>query len=283
MVSASYVGTLGRRLSGTVNINAAGPGATVNDRPLAKKFGRTADTTWNDYMLSTAYHALQTRVVRRFGRMGSMTLSYTWSKSLDYTDAFTVSNPLNIDLNRGVSTFDRTHNLVISHVLPLPFGPNGLLFKSGPMSAILGGFRLSGVFSARTGTPVNITGTRLTANTTQGVTNRPSSTGPVQYLGGTGRGELWFDTSTFVEPIPGTLGTVGRNTVRGPGYVNDNLTLSRVFRFTERYRLNVMFSAFNLTNTTHFNDPSGSFTGSFGQITSSFGERQVRIGGRIEF
>jgi hypothetical protein len=65
--------------------------------------------------------------------------------------------------------------------------------------------------------------------------------------------------------------------------VNDNLTLSRVFRFTERYRLNVMFSAFNLTNTTHFNEPSGSFTGSFGQITSSFGERQVRIGGRIEF
>jgi hypothetical protein len=115
------------------------------------------------------------------------------------------------------------------------------------------------------------------------VTNRPSSTGPTQYPGGTGRGELWFDTSTFIEPFPGTLGTVGRNTVRGPGYQNYNLTLSRVFRFSERLRLNFSASAFNLTNSTHFNDPSGSFTGAFGQITSSFGERQVRLGARMEF
>ena len=52
VIGTSYVGNLGRRLSATVNQNAAGPGTTVNDRPLAKKFGRTADTNLNDYMLS---------------------------------------------------------------------------------------------------------------------------------------------------------------------------------------------------------------------------------------
>ena len=283
VISGSYVGTLGRRLSGTLNLNAAGPGATVNDRPLAKRFGRTADTTLNDYMLSSAYHALQTNVLRRFGRLGSLTVAYTWSKSLDYTDAFTVSNPLNIDLNRGLSPFDRAHNLVLSHVVALPFGREGRFFKTGIASAILGGFRVSGVLSLRSGDPVNITGTRLAANATQGVTTHPSSTGPVRYLGGTGRGELWFDTSTFVEPFPGTLGTVGRNTVRGPGYSNYNVTLARVFRITERVRFNFMASAFNLTNSTHFNDPSGSVTGAFGQITTSYGERQMRLGARLEF
>jgi hypothetical protein len=283
VVSASYVGTLGRRLSATVNLNAAGPGATVNDRPLAKKFGRTVDTTWNDYELSSAYHALQVQAQRRFRNTGVFTVAYTWSKSLDYTDAFTVSNPLNIDLNRGLSTFDRAHNLVVSHVVSTPFGRDGRWLKHGPMAQILGGFRLSGVLSIRTGDPVNITGTRLTANATQGVTNRPSSTGPVKYLGGLGRGELWFDTSTFVEPVAGTLGTVGRNTVRGPSYRNYNLTLSRDFRFTERFKLKMMGSAFNLTNSTHFNDPAGSFTGAFGQITTSYGERQVRLGARLEF
>src|SRR5262249_32812793 len=150
--------------------------------------------------------------------------------------------PLNIDLNRGVSTFDRTHNMVISHVLPLPFGRDGLWFKQGLASTILGGFRVSGVISMRTGDPVNITGVRLAANTGQGFTNHPSSTGPVQYLYGTGRGELWFDTKTFVEPVPGTIGTVGRNTVRGPGYANYNITLSRTFRFSERFRLLMMGS-----------------------------------------
>jgi hypothetical protein len=71
--------------------------------------------------------------------------------------------------------------------------------------------------------------------------------------------------------------------VRGPGYRNYNVTLSRTFRLTERYRFQVMASAFNLTNSTHFNDPSGSVTSNLGQITSSFGERQMRVGGKIEF
>jgi hypothetical protein len=155
-------------------------------------------------------------------------------------------------------------------------------------AAILGGFRLSGVLSLRTGTPVNIIGVRQTAaNSPQGFASagvHPSSTGPVKYLGGTGRGELWFDTSVFIEPFPGTYGTVGRNTVRGPGYQNYNATLSRTFRFTERYRLQFSLAAFNTTNSTHFNEPSGTITsGNFGQIVSSFGERQVRIGAKVEF
>jgi hypothetical protein len=286
VLSASYVGTLGRRLSGTLNLNAAGPGSTVNDRPLAKRFGRTADTNLNDYMLSSAYHGLQTRAQRRFGNMGNLTVSYTWSKSLDYTDAFTVANPLNIDLNRGLSTFDRAHVLVASHVVVLPFGRGHKWFKSGVGSAILGGFRISGVLSLRSGDPVNITGVRLSSNAVQGFASagvHPSSTGPVHYLGGTGRGELWFDTSTFIEPAPGTYGTVGRNTVRGPGVRNYNVTLSRRFRVAERVGLNMTIAAFNATNSTHFNDPSGSVTGAFGQITSSYGERQVRIGARLEF
>jgi hypothetical protein len=287
VASVSYVGTLGRRLSATLNLNAAGPGATVNDRPLARRFGRTADTNLNDYMVSSAYHGLQARVQRRFGRAGNVTASYTWSKSLDYTDAFTIANPLNIDLNRGLSAFDRAHNFVLSHVTGLPFGRGGLWLKSGIGSAILGGFRISGVLSLRTGTPVNIIGVRLAANATQGFASagvHPSSTGPVQYVGGTGRSEQWFDTSTFIEPFPGTYGTVGRNTVRGPGYRNYNATLSRTFRITERYRLQFSMAAYNATNSTHFNDPSGTITsGNFGQIVSSFGERQVRIGAKVEF
>lgn len=47
---------------------------------------------------------------------------------------------------------------------------------------------------------------------------------------------------------------------------------------TGRMRLLVNASAFNLTNTTHFANPSGSFATAsvFGRISSSFGERQIR-------
>jgi len=48
--------------------------------------------------------------------------------------------------------------------------------------------------------------------------------------------------------------------------------------------LNFMASAFNLSNSIHFSDPAGGITnGAFGQITTSFGERQVRLGARLEF
>ena len=282
--SGSYVGNLGTRISGNVNLNSSAPGTATAARPFARLYGRTADVTMYDYMLSSSYHALQTHVERRMGAAGSFTLSYTWSKSLDYTDAFTVAIPLDIGLNRGPSVFDRTHNLVISHVVPLPFGKNGLFFKDGPLAAILGGFQFSGVFSARTGAPFAITGVRTSQATGQGYTNRPGVNGPVRMLGGTGRGQLWFDTSAFVEPAPGTIGNYGRNMVRGPGYVNHSLTLSRIFKITEGVRLNVMATAFNWTNTTHFGDPTGGFTNvNFGQITSSSGERQLRVGARVEF
>jgi hypothetical protein len=282
--TGSYVGNIGTRISGNGNLNASAPGSATAARPFAKLYNRTADVTLYDYMLSSSYQALQTRMERRLGKGGTVTASYTFSKSLDYTDAFTVAIPLNFDLNRGPSLFDRTHNLVISHVVPLPFGKDGWIFRQGAAAKIFGGFQLSGVFSARTGEPIAITGVKNSNVTGQGFTNRPSVTGSVKTLGGTGPGQLWFDTSVFVDPVAGAIGNAGRNIVRGPGYINHSLTVSRIFNINERLRLNVMASMFNWTNTTHFSDPTGGFTNvNFGQITSSSGERQVRLGARMEF
>lgn len=284
VVDASYVGSVGRRLPGTLNLNAAGPGARPADRPLAQRFGRTADTLLSGFLLRSSYHSFQSRVERRLGRVGRITAAYTLSTSMDHSAAFSVQNPLDLEANWGPSGFDRRHNLVASHVSPLPFGREGLLLREGLGAAILGGWTVSGVLVARTGTPVDITGNGLTANRPQGATNRPDVVGEPEILGGTGPTELWFDTSAFVEPAPGTFGNAGRNSVRGPGYVNYNMTVSRTFRLPRDTRLQVNASAFNLTNTTHFRNPSGSFTsGNFGRISSSFGERQIRFGARFSF
>nr|MBA2305980.1 TonB-dependent receptor [Acidobacteriota bacterium] len=285
VVDASYVGSLGKRLPGTVNLNAAGPGAVQANRPLAIRFGRTADTPLSDFVLGSSYHAFQSKLERRLGGAGRITAAYTLSKSEDDSAAFTVQNPLDLAANRGPSGFDRRHNLVISHVTPLPFGPEGRFLQDGIAGTVFGGWNVNGVFAARTGSPVDITGVRLTANATQGVTNRPNVVGEPAILGGTGPNELWFDTSAFVEPAPGTLGDAGRNSVRGPGYVNYNMTLSRTFRLPGRKRLLVNASAFNLLNTTHYRNPSGAFgtVGTFGRISASFGEREIRFGARFSF
>ncbi len=288
VTEVSYVGNIGTRLPGQRNINATGPrigGARTTDRPLAALYGRTADTFIIDFMLSSSYNALQTKIERRLSRGSKLTVSYTYSKSLDYTDAFTIPNPLDDSRDRGPSAFDRRHNFVASHVIRLPGHP-GRFFDEGGLrlKSIFGGFQLNGVFSARSGTPVDIIGVNLSDNRPQGFTNRPNVIAAPSILGGTGGGALYFDTAAFVEPAPGTFGNVGRNTVRGPNFYNYNLGVFRNFTLKERYRFQFRADAFNLTNTPHFNDPSGNFTNAnFGRITTSFGERQIRFGLHLDF
>ncbi|MEP6703192.1 MAG: TonB-dependent receptor [Acidobacteriota bacterium] len=287
VTSAGYVGARGTRLPGTLNLNAAGPGATTAQRPFAIRYGRTADVLLSDFMLSNSYHSLQVKSDKRFGKLGGrLTIAYTLSRSIDYTDAFAIDNDIDIDANRGPSPWDRRHNLVISHVIKLPFGDGGKLFDSRGLrwQGLLGGFTLSGIFVARSGSPVDISGTNAANTAGQGTANRPNQTGPATILGGLGPGQLYFDTSVFTNPDAFTFGNVGRNSLRGPHYINYNATLARTFSLTERFRLQAQMAVFNVTNSPHFNNPVGTFTsGSFGQSVSTFGERQIRFGLKFLF
>lgn len=289
--SVGYVGSRGTRLPGTLNINAAPPGSLATERPLAMLYGRIADTLLSDFMLSNSYHSLQARVDRRFKRLGEVTAAYTFSKALDYTDAFSLDDDLNIDNNRGPAGFDSRHNLVVSHVIRLPFGRDRALLREGIAAKIFGGFSLSGIFTARSGTPVDISNVNLITNPATGRTNRPEGasarpimTGKSRILGGLGPGQKFFDTSVFKDPAVGQTGNAGRNFLRGPSYHNYNATLTRAFALNERFDLQLQASAFNVTNTPHFNNPNGDFTSTtFGESRSTFDERVVRLGLKLSF
>ncbi len=308
LTSVGYVGSRGTRLPGTLNLNAAGPGSATADRPFAKLYGRTADVLLTDFMLSNSYHSLQARVDRRFKQLGGrLTVAYTYSKSVDYTDAFAILNDLNIDSNKGPSPFDRRHNLVVSHVIR-PFGKGGRLFDENGLRwrGLFGGFTLSGIFAARTGTPIDITNTSLTSTVTQGAANRPdqiadpfiagavaANPDPLCQLtisqGGRAADEVrtsssFFNRCAFVNPAPFTFGNVARNSLRGSHYINYNATLARTLNIGERFKLQGQMTVFNVANTSHFDDPSGSFTsGNFGRSTRATGERSIRFGLRFLF
>ena len=284
VISNSYVASLGTRMLGSYNVNAAPPGSTQADLPLNKLYGRTAATTYYDYMLSSDYHAYQLSAKRTMRKFGIVTVAYAYSKSLDYADNWALNYDLNVDVNRGYSSVDQPHNLTVSHVTNLPFGKGQRYLQQGIASQVLGGWRIGGIFAARTGTPINITGVKVAADNSVGTTNRPNVLSTPAILKGVGPGLTWFDTSVFAEPAAHTLGDVGRNTVFGPGYLNYSASLSRIFPIKERMRLMINAAAFNLTNSSHYSNPSGTFSsGSFGRITASYNERQVRLGARIEF
>ena len=107
-----------------------------------------------------------------------------------------------------------------------------------------------------------------------------------------GKGILWFDTSQFSAPKPGTLGNVGRNILTGPGVVNLDFSLYRNFSITERLKGQVRLDSFNFTNTPHYDNPNTTFGDpNFGQVTTAGGDygtgsgdpRQFQIGLRLFF
>jgi len=98
-------------------------------------------------------------------------------------------------------------------------------------------------------------------------------------LGGIGRSSPWFDPAAFAQINEGRFGTAGFNSMRGPGLGNWDIGIYRRLRLSERHDLRFRLESFNFTNTPKFDNPRATAGSSgFGEIQSSYGEREFRIG-----
>jgi hypothetical protein len=265
-------------------LNAALPGAGAAGRPFFVKFGRTANVDLRTNGLDNNYNSLQTNITKRFSGGLQFTAAYTWSKTLGVGNdqgGFIVQT--DIDRNYGPTSYDRTHMFVASHVWELPFGAGRPFLQSGAPAWILGGWQLNGIFRWVSGAPYTPVADATACNC-PGNSNFADVVAPAKYLEGTGRGLLWLDPSSFRPPAPNQFGNAGRNSLRGPGYKNYDLSLVRNFRMSESVRLEVRGEAYNLTNTPRWGNPVDNVNNaSFGQILSASGEREIQLALRLSF
>jgi hypothetical protein len=131
-------------------------------------------------------------------------------------------------------------------------------------------------------------GRALTINTDRdnlgsGVTNHADLTcRSVKTFGSTAK---WFDTSCFAYPAALQLGNSGIGKVRGPGYYNADLSLSKSTPLREGMALKFQADAFNLSNTPHYSNPDTTLGDSnFGQISGTNGTpREIQLGLHFTF
>ncbi len=279
-----YVGSLGRRLPFQQQLNAAPPGAGAAGRPFNVLFERTANVDMRAHGLNNNYNSLQTNITKRFSQGLQFTAAYTFSKTMGTGDdqgGFIVQT--DIRRNYGPTGYDRTHMFVASHTFELPFGAGKPLLRSGPGRHILGGWQLNGVFRWVSGAPFTPIADATACNC-PGNGNYATVVAPARYLRGTGRGELWVDRSSFQAPAANTFGTAGRNSLRGPGFKNYDLSLFRNLRLSERIRLELRGEVYNLTNSPRWGNPVSSINdANFGQILSAGGERELQVAVRLTF
>jgi hypothetical protein len=282
-----YVGNLGTHLPFNQNFNSALPGTGNAGKPLVQAFGHTADVSVRGNGVSSNYNSLQANLNKRFSRGLMFTVAYTWSRSLDVGSdqaGFTIAN----DFRRqyGPSNYDRTHMITISHLYELPFGRGKKYLRSGVLSYIVGNWQVNGIYRFATGTPFSIT-TDATPCNCPGNGNFANVVHATSILGGIGPGQKWFDTTAFTAPQPNTFGNAGRNIVRGPSLSNYDMSVFRNFPIRERAKLEFRGEFYNLTNTPHFSNPSGSVTsGNFGEISGTlggYGNREIQLALRLTF
>jgi hypothetical protein len=299
-VQAGYVGSRAIRQIANVNINAGEPGLGNAGRALAK-FGRIANISSYMPFNTATYDSLQTQVTRRLNPSAQIGLTYTFSKSINYADqsdsGLTFQSVSQWARNKAVAGFDRTHNLQLYGVYELPFGAGKRWVTDGPASWLAGGWQFNAVMSKISGTPFTVTSAGTSLNAPGNTQTADQVKSEVKILGAIGPGKSYFDPTAFAPVTAVRYGTVGRNTMRGPGVFNLDASLFRNFKLTERWALQFRSEVFNLTNTPTFNNPGANASGptrnadgsiintnGFSEVTSAQGtERQFRFALKLLF
>src|SRR5262249_47117902 len=214
------------------------------------------------------YNALWVTATRRLARNLQFSANYTWSKSLDYasqTGAAQPENSLNVRGDYGLSDFDARHRFVISSLYELPFKGNRLL----------DGWRVSGVLSLQSGSPMNLINGVSSAAFTGVQTNRPDQIGPItivnQIITDPSNPNVgliqWLAPNSVCNPSVGAcaagmsyaipavksstgatifhFGNMRRNSVPGPDFKNLDMSLAKTTTISERLRLELRAEAFD--------------------------------------
>jgi hypothetical protein len=244
--------------------------------PLITNISTTAARGRSDYAGLQA--SVRQRAVRGFEYLASYTLSRTRTNNLGYYGSGGVAaegaywmNAYQPELNYGPAFFDARHNFVYSANYELPFGTGRRWGgNAGPVvNAILGGWRLSGIFQARTGFPITVTdGSGPSLQAVRG-NERPNCVGdPVPSDQNIDR---WLDINAFARAARGTFGNCGIGVARAPGYKNLDAVLAKRFEAGGERYFEFRAEAFNLTNTPSFGPPARDINSpnTFGRITST--------------
>ncbi len=283
-LDAAYVGNRGVNNQSGYNLNASMiPGSGNNGRPLFQAFRRANDTT-GTIGTNTWYNSMQLKLDRRVGDGLFLTTSYTYSKGLNFTDDDGAVNiPMNVALNKGRMSDNRTQVFTQSYMWTLPFGKGKKWAQSGPAMWIAGGWQLQGLLSMMTGSWFSPSVSGVV--NAPGNADRPNFIAPVRYIGGAGPGQQFFDKASFATPAQNTLGNAGRNIIQGPGVVNLDAALHRDFQIREGMALSLRVESFNFSNTPHYSNPNGNAQSpQFGQINGAEqDQRQYQIGLTLRF
>jgi hypothetical protein len=239
-------------------------------------------------------------------------VSYTWSHDLDLsTDSNgggTLSQQFNPAADYGNANWDVRNRVVgvITYSLPAFNGSNLLVRET------LGGWSVNGIVNVQSGFPINVTLNYNSAGLTQG-TQRPNFV-HTPHANCSLKNYIHGNTTPCIDPtayaLPANInganpqyafGNTSRNTIQGPGFSYQNISLFKDFSIWERLKFQFRAEAFNAFNHPSANTPNAAIghdnsaiaqptLNNFGTVTSVYqipgtlsGARVLSLTGKIIF
>jgi hypothetical protein len=256
VAQVAYVGNVGRNQLTRTYVNTLDP--VTRRRPLST-FGQIDEKRFDG---NTSFNGLQSSLQRAFSKGWLFQAQYMWGNAISDNSGSGEGGQIQ-DIacracDRGPANYDIRHTFTANSVYQVPFA----------RKAWYGGWDLSGLFTARTGTPFTVLVNRAAAAVPSGQTQsqRANYIGGNPYLSNPGP-DGWLNPAAFAAPAAGTYGTAGRNGFRGPGLWQADLGISKRFRITETVNIDFRTEAFNLLNRAQFGDPVNNISNStFGRI-----------------
>ena len=142
----------------------------------------------------------------------------------------------------------------------------------------MGGWHASGIFTITTGFPFTPTQETDSSNTgTQGYT-LPDRIANGNLPSGQRSLYQYFNVAAFADAANYTFGNSGYNVLIGPGLVNLDLGVRKIFSITERQKVEFRSEFYNALNHPNFGLPNGDIDagpGAAGTITSLNGSMRV--------
>jgi Carboxypeptidase regulatory-like domain/TonB dependent receptor len=295
---AGYVGSRSSHMVVPFDFNQPNPGngdpstwAPLQERrplfPLNPGIGTTSGT--NSIGVG-AYDALQVSLRERSKGGLEFLASYTYGKAMAdnvgyygtgtaiqgwyYLDS---TDPLK---DYGPAPTDVKHAFSLAANYEIPFGKGRKYGSdwSGLKNALLGGWNVNSIFMARSGFPITVWDGAGQSLQSPRTVERPNITCSGE-TNASGPDELWMDISCFQHAAPGTFGNSGVGILRGPGYFNWDLGISKNFYLSDRRYLQFRAEAFNVLNHANFNLALGNANiadpGSFGKVSGTISAPRI--------
>lgn len=210
------------------------------------------------------YHALQTRVEKRFSKGYTLMGAWTWSKNMEAMYFLNAMDPVP---SHNISPNDRTQHFVVNGIYELPFG-HGQRFGAstpGAVDKIIGGWQIQGIWQYQTGQPLGL-GDFIYYGDARNIV-LPASQRTIQ---------RWFNTDNFERSSQQQRSSAVRTKpllfsgLRSAPINYLDGSLIKKTRLTERFSLDFRAEFINALNHAVFEAPDTSVTSStFGMVTTA--------------